>query len=408
LANQSVISALQGVSLSEVASLNYQVLIVDKGNWTKAQVTQMGGGAADPRTLLGYMSLGEAEDYRSYWQSSWNTNPPSWLGPENPSWEGNYTVKYWDPAWQTIAKTYIKGIVDAGFDGVNFDMVDAFDYPFVKNDPNHPPAVAQQEMINLVDSLSDYAKGLNPNFKVYVNNAEVLLSNATYLSAIDGVLHEGLYGTSGTGSNSIETQLDKALGAGKNVSVIEYVSSQAGINNVVAQATADGYGYYIADRSLSGISDYGFSMFQQSAVSPPAVPPVVPVVPPVVPPAPAPTVNLIDATTRTQSLVGTVGADVFQFASNAEVKSDKVYGFNRAADLIDLHLIDADTLQASNNAFSWVGTKAFTTAGNELRVTYDAKWGASVVELNTDHDTAAEAVFRVANTRYLSADDFIL
>jgi cysteinyl-tRNA synthetase len=54
------------------------------------------------------------------------------LGGENPDWKGNYKVKYWDPQWQAIIygndRSYAKMILDAGFDGVYLDLIDAFEY----------------------------------------------------------------------------------------------------------------------------------------------------------------------------------------------------------------------------------------------------------------------------------------
>jgi len=84
------------------------------------------------RLVICYMSIGEAEDYRYYWQSSWYSGNPAWLGQENPEWPGNYKVKYWDENWQHILfgndQSYCKKILDAGFDGVYLDMIDAFEY----------------------------------------------------------------------------------------------------------------------------------------------------------------------------------------------------------------------------------------------------------------------------------------
>ncbi len=78
------------------------------------------------------MSIGEAEDYRYYWKSTWNSNPPSWVERENPDWEGNYKIRYWDPRWKAIISgnddSYLKKILDAGFDGVYLDIIDAFEY----------------------------------------------------------------------------------------------------------------------------------------------------------------------------------------------------------------------------------------------------------------------------------------
>lgn len=84
------------------------------------------------RLLIAYMSIGEAEDYRYYWQSGWTQGSPEWLLRENPDWEGNFKVRYWDPAWQTILLggegSYLDQILDAGFDGVYLDLIDAFEY----------------------------------------------------------------------------------------------------------------------------------------------------------------------------------------------------------------------------------------------------------------------------------------
>lgn len=78
------------------------------------------------------MSIGEAEDYRYYWDESWTVGSPSWLKEENPEWEGNYKVEYWDTNWQAIIlgseNAYLDKIIDAGFDGVYLDIIEAFEY----------------------------------------------------------------------------------------------------------------------------------------------------------------------------------------------------------------------------------------------------------------------------------------
>jgi cysteinyl-tRNA synthetase len=78
------------------------------------------------------MSIGEAEDYRYYWESDWDNRPPDWLGKENPVWEGNYRVKYWDREWQALiygtASSYLEKIIEAGFDGVYLDLIEAFEF----------------------------------------------------------------------------------------------------------------------------------------------------------------------------------------------------------------------------------------------------------------------------------------
>ncbi len=129
--------AFKSQYLNAIANTNYDLVIMDLFFHDIAlteedlNTIKTKANGAD-RLLISYMSIGEAEDYRYYWNSDWNTNPPAWMDGENPDWEGNFKVKYWDPEWQAIIfgnqESYLKKIVDAGFDGVYLDIIDAFDY----------------------------------------------------------------------------------------------------------------------------------------------------------------------------------------------------------------------------------------------------------------------------------------
>ena len=94
--------------ITAVNSTNYDLLIMDlyfnDGTaFTSAEISQLKNKAnGGKRLIISYMSIGEAENYRYYWQSNWNTNKPIWLDTENPNWAGNYEVKYWNKKWQNI------------------------------------------------------------------------------------------------------------------------------------------------------------------------------------------------------------------------------------------------------------------------------------------------------------------
>lgn len=108
-------------------------MFFDEQEFTSADIRDLGNKSnGGKRLVVAYMSIGEAEDYRYYWNSDWETNPPSWLKGENPNWEGNFKVEYWDTNWQQIIfgndTSYVKKILDAGFDGVYLDIIDAFEY----------------------------------------------------------------------------------------------------------------------------------------------------------------------------------------------------------------------------------------------------------------------------------------
>ena len=123
--------------LESVAATNYDVVIMDlffnDGTaFTAAEVERLKHKAnGGKRLVICYMSIGEAEDYRYYWQSSWKRDKPVWLARENPSWPGNYKVRYWCSEWQELicgtGDSYLNRILSAGFDGVYLDIVDAFE-----------------------------------------------------------------------------------------------------------------------------------------------------------------------------------------------------------------------------------------------------------------------------------------
>ncbi|MCP4312909.1 MAG: hypothetical protein GY790_16730, partial [Bacteroidetes bacterium] len=124
--------------IGAVTSSNYDLLIMDLFfdedlPFTAEEIGQMksklNGGT---RLLIAYMSIGEAEDYRFYWQEEWSRDLPSWIDGENPDWEGNYKVRYWEEEWQAVIygsqDSYLGKILDAGFDGVYLDIIDAYEY----------------------------------------------------------------------------------------------------------------------------------------------------------------------------------------------------------------------------------------------------------------------------------------
>lgn len=128
----------KGSLIAAIAGTNYDVVIMDaffqdKIAFTRAEVDALRMKAnGGQRLVIAYMSIGEAEEYRIYWQKNWRRGAPVWLEYVNPDWAGNHKVKYWYPEWQGVIYggegSYLDGILDAGFDGVYLDIIDAFEY----------------------------------------------------------------------------------------------------------------------------------------------------------------------------------------------------------------------------------------------------------------------------------------
>lgn len=238
------------------------------------------------RIVLCYLSIGEAENYRAYWQRRWATSPPAWLGPENPAWKGNFSVNFWLPEWQRLIvepartsltftdrlmlalfpqpKPYLDQILEAGFDGVYLDRVDAYEKP-LETRPS-----SKSDMIAFVESISAYAKKRRPGFLVLPQNGEALLTEARYRRAIDGIGKEDLmFGEPGDGLPNIAAEvritisyLNRAKADGRPVFVVEYLADETQRRTAYADLTRLGFVATFTERGLN--------------------------VPPVLPPEPAP------------------------------------------------------------------------------------------------------------------------
>jgi Ca2+-binding RTX toxin-like protein len=110
---------------------------------------------------------------------------------------------------------------------------------------------------------------------------------------------------------------------------------------------------------------------------------------------------------------GGAGADLFQFEKTyvADAKVDKIQFFSRSQkDKIDLLLIDANSVLAGDQAFTLIGSGAFTGKAGELRVSgvVDA---ASFVYGDTNGDGIANFIIEVyflGDLTPLAAASFIL
>ena len=230
----------------------------------------------DFKLIVSYLSIGEAEDYRSYWKSSWNSTPPNFLSASNPEWPDNFKVKYWDPAWQAIIFKYVDDIVKAGFNGVYLDIIDAYQYWQSINPV--PGMNYAQEMAKFVGAIRAHAKAdlaalhdTRP-FVVIGQNGEELIANPTYRAAIDGLAKEDLsfYYQNGNESgfapvpsnwlSGSKPYLELAEKSGIQVFVVEYMTTarvsqySTQLKAEIAYLNAHGIPIYISqDRDLTTI-----------------------------------------------------------------------------------------------------------------------------------------------------------
>ncbi len=273
---------LQNASPSEISRTGFQLVVMDysrdgteKGEYAREEIERMKQSGKIP---VAYLSIGEAEDYRFYWNSSWNSSPPDWLGKENPEWKGNYAVRYWEEEWKSILKEYIDRIVGEGFQGIYLDKVDEYEYWSSENNGegfNLSEREAAERMAHLIKDLANYTREeAGEDFLVIPQNGEGILEyDSSLLSIISGWGAENLF-YNGTSPWSAEDMrwieehrlryLDMVVSRGKFVLSVDYVDDGSGysgenrdrIEDYRAKALKHGFVPYVArdDRMLDEIN----------------------------------------------------------------------------------------------------------------------------------------------------------
>jgi len=239
--------------------------------YTAEQLAQMRG--AEDTLIVSYLSIGEAESYRFYWDTpEFQAIRSTVVDAENPEWEENFKVRYWLDEWQQVIFDYVDRIIDGGFNGVYLDIIDGYEY-WEEKAPNSSIDF-RQEMADFVAAIRAHAEarltnlGDDRTFVIIGQNGEELLQNQTYLDAINGVGKEDLqFYYEFTNPSEFEVLSDEdvqwsldllqlAIDAGKQVMVVEYVdTSQQITHSDTLDALADtlwsqGIPLYVSENRL--------------------------------------------------------------------------------------------------------------------------------------------------------------
>jgi len=267
---------LQNLDLEAIGESRFDLVVMDysadggaEGEFSAEQIQALKNGPGGPKLVLAYLSIGQAESYRWYWNSSWDSDQdgqpdegaPSWLGPADPDWPDNYWIRYWDPEWQSIVLAYLDRIVNQGFDGVYLDRIDAYEYWGPGGESGLERETAERDMVELVKLIASHARtdrGL-PGFGVFPQNGEALAVHSDYLEVVTGIGREDTWYCGNTPQPSEATAqaityLDMFRQAGKLVLVVDYVTQLSLIDDFYAKAQARGYVPYATVRGLDQLT----------------------------------------------------------------------------------------------------------------------------------------------------------
>jgi cysteinyl-tRNA synthetase, unknown class len=266
---------LHNININEIANdTSFQLVVIDysadgtdANKFKPAQISQIKNSG---KKVLAYISIGETENNRYYWQSSWNNNPPVWLGDEDITNLGNYIVQYWSPQWQTIIFGYIDKIIQQGFDGIYMKGIDNYYYWLYENIQSVPADSLMMQFVLNIRKYVDANKKGSSFFLIPQNGEDIInslnfsfdLSDA-YLQSINGVGVEDIFfsGDSANDNNfkydsNDVSQLIDYKSSDIPVFSIEYLTDQAKISMYLHLADSLKYIPYYCTNALNQLCTF--------------------------------------------------------------------------------------------------------------------------------------------------------
>lgn len=251
---------LQRLDPAAVRASRFDLLVTDPTRdgtddtrWARSMVQSLRDGG---RVCLAYLSVGEAEDYRGYWRAAWRTSPPSWLGPENPDWKGNFRVRFWDPAWQAVLLADdgpLARIVDAGWDGAYLDIVDGFEFWVDRGEFDLEEGM--RRMAAFVARVAAFARARRPEFLIVPQNAPGLAVRPDVLSTIDALaiedtFYDGDQAQPAATTREVLAHVRAVRAAGKPVLAVDYCRAPGRVDRFYELARSEGLVPYATVRDL--------------------------------------------------------------------------------------------------------------------------------------------------------------
>ena len=192
---------LSDASLVQIVESTYDMVVIDfissesnNTDYLLAEAIERMHQAEHPKLVIAYIDIGQAEDFRSYWDPEWSIGDPEWIiGLDPDGWEGNYPVAFWWEDYREIwvgEGGYLDGIIETGFDGIYLDWVEAYSDENVLVFAADEGVDPREEMIWWVTDIAEYTRGQIPGFIVIAQNAAELAVSDNYLEVIDAIAQE--------------------------------------------------------------------------------------------------------------------------------------------------------------------------------------------------------------------------
>lgn len=190
------------------------------------------------------------------WKASWKSNPPAWLGRENPEWPGNYPVRFWQAEWKQVLLAEdgpLARLIAAGFDGIYLDKVDVHQEWAEAGALSE--AEAENRMAIFVREIAAFARARRAGFLVILQNGSEVAARADVLPHVDGLaledtFYDGERRQDPAHTREVLANARRVRAAGKPVLAVDYCRTPGKVSDFYERAAGEGFVPYSTVRDL--------------------------------------------------------------------------------------------------------------------------------------------------------------
>ncbi|GAV02695.1 hypothetical protein RvY_13229 [Ramazzottius varieornatus] len=242
---------MNGATFQSLMDLPQTVFLVDPDD-IKLTAEQNAILRSQGKTVLAYLSIGEAESFRSYWQSNWTVGSPSFIVRPDAILPEQYVTQFWQPEWQvSVLDYYTTHIAPFNYSGLLIDYMQVYDQ-FLDARPN-----AAQEMVDFLKRVVDLAKAKDSQAIIVTQDSAGLYKlSEEYRMLVDGVSLQEVYYHDGKMKKARETRemVDLLNGISKDKKVVmleEYVEKNRHACDFYKKCSLEGFMCGVFDPALS-------------------------------------------------------------------------------------------------------------------------------------------------------------
>lgn len=271
-----------GDAIQTLGNSHYDLLVIDRTRSLRgeedydsaadvAYLKSTFGSSVNPKKVVCYIDVGQAESYRWYWQPDWEVGDPEWIvAPDPDGWDENYQVMFWREEWLDIMKEAFRRIIQDGYGGAYLDWLEVYDADGVVEAAEAEGLDPELALIDFVEEILTYCRSLDPDFFFIAQNAAEMGAYPQYLDLFAGISQEAIWFDGGGDPDTGEQPGDEPVDpywtetylhdlsywreAGKVIFHVEYALEADNVQEAFNLGREHGFITYVSMRLLDELS----------------------------------------------------------------------------------------------------------------------------------------------------------